>query len=148
MAIALSKEKVQAQHGLMMIYSFIAIFVTNTVVLMVANALFPQALVLGTYSISYWWAIYLSMFELTVINTFVMPLVTYYEWKKSITFTPKQWMITYFVVDFVVLYAVTRFSENLGFGVSSWYALAVFALALDMVQGIVMMQLDNLIKMK
>ena len=148
MAIALSKEKVQAQHGLMMIYSFIALFVTNVLVLMLANALFPQAIVLGTYSISYMWAIYHSMFKLTVVDVFVMPLVTYYEWKKGVTFTPQQWMITYFLVDFVVLYGVTRFSESLGLGVSSWIVLALFAFVLDMVQGIVMMQMGKLIKMK
>ena len=148
MAIALSKEKVQAEHGLMMIYSFITLFLTNATVLMLGNALFPSALVLGTYSISYWWAIYHSMFKLSVINVFVMPLVTYYEWKNKTVFTPKQWMITYFVVDFVVLYGVTRFSESLGLGVSSWFVLVIFALALDMVQGVVMMQLGKLIPMK
>jgi len=148
MAITLSKEKVQAQHGLMMIYSFIALFVTNALVLMLANALFPQAIVLGTYSITYIWAIYHSVFKLSVVNVFVMPLVTYYEWKNSTTFTPKQWMITYFFVDFLVLYGVTRFSESLGLGVSSWIVLALFALVLDMVQGLVMMQMGKLIKMK
>jgi hypothetical protein len=148
MAIALSKEKVQAQHGLMMIYSFIALFLTNALVLMFANSFFPQSLVLGTYSISYWWAIYHAMFKLSVVGTFVMPLVTYYEWKNGTIFTPGQWMITYFVVNFVVLWGVTRFSESLGFGVSSVYVLALFALVLDMAQGMVMMQMGKLIKMK
>jgi hypothetical protein len=148
MAIALSKEKVQAQHGLMMIYSFLTLFVTNILVLMLVNALFPRDVVLGTYSISYFWALNHSMFKLSVINVFTMPLVTYYEWKKGVVFTPKQWMITYFFIDFVALYAITRFSESLGLGVSSWIVLAGFAFVLDMVQGGAMMLLGKLVKMK
>jgi hypothetical protein len=147
MAIALSKIKVQAEHGLMMIYSFVALMLTNVVVVMLANYLFPQAVVLGTYSISYWWALHHSMFKLTVINVFVMPLVSYYEWKKNVTFTPKQWMITYFVVNTIALYGITRFAENLGLGVSSWVVVVLLAGALDIVQGMVMMSLGKAIKM-
>lgn len=147
MAIALSKIKVQAEHGLMMIYSFIALMLTNVVVLMLANYFFPEAVVLGTYSISYWWALHHSMFKLTVINVFVMPLVTYYEWKKGVTFTPKQWMITYFVVNTIALYGITRFAETLGLGVSSWVVVVALAAVLDIVQGMVMMSLGKAIKM-
>ncbi len=147
MAIALSKEKVQAQHGLMMFYTFLALMATNVLVLMVANALFPQHVVLGTYSISYGWALYHSMFKLTVINVFVMPFVTYYEWKKGVIFTPMQWMTTYFVVNTVALWEITRFAENLGFGVSSWLVVVLLAAGLDWIQGMVMMALGKAIKM-
>lgn len=147
MAIALSKEKVQAQHGLMMFYSFLALFATNVLVLMIANALFPSNIVLGTYSISYGWALYHSMFKLTVINVFVMPFVTYYEWKKGVIFTPMQWMTTYFVVNSVALWEITRFADNLGFGVSSLLVVILLAAAFDWIQGMVMMGLGKAIKM-
>lgn len=147
MAIALSKEKVQAQHGLMMFYSFLALFATNMFVLMIANLLFPAHVVLGTYSISYGWALYHSMFKLTVINVFVMPFVTYYEWKKGVVFTPMQWMTTYFVVNTLALWEITRFADHLGFGVSSFFVVLLLAAALDWVQGMVMMALGKTIKM-
>lgn len=147
MAIALSKEKVQAQHGLMMIYSFIALMLTNVIVLMVMNAIFPSKVVLGTYSISYWWAIYHSMFKLSVVSVFVMPLITFYEWKNKVIFTPKQWMMTYFVVNFLVIWEITRFADHLGFGVSSWSVVLGLAFVFDMVQGVVMMSIGKLIKM-
>ena len=147
MSIALSKEKVQAEHGLMMIYSFIALMITNVIVLMIVNALFPKHVVLGTYSISYWWAIYHSMFKLSVISVFVMPLVTFYEWKNKVVFTPKQWMMTYFVVNFLVIWEITRFADNLGFGVSSWGVVLGLAFVFDMIQGMVMMSIGKLIKM-
>lgn len=143
MSIALSKEKVQAQHGLMMIYTFLTLFVVNNLFLHLANMLFPAQVVLGTASISHWWAMYHSMFKLTVVCTFLMPLVTYYEWKNKTTFTPKQWMLTYFVVNFVVLWEISRLADNLGLGFSSWLVILVFAGVLDMLQGGAMMLLGE-----
>ena len=143
MAIALSKEKVQAHHGLMMIYSFITLFVVNNLVLHIANMFFPSQIVLGTASISHWWAMYHSMFKLTVICTFIMPLVSFYEWKNKLTFTSKQWMLTYLVVNFVALWCISRFADNLGLGFSSWFVILLFAGVIDMAQGMAMMALGE-----
>lgn len=147
MAIALSKEKVQAEHGMMMIYSFIALMITNVVVLMIANFAFPQHVVLGTYSISYFWALYHSMLKLTLVSVFVMPLITYYEWKKKTILSPKAWMLTYFFVNFAMIWEITRFAENLGFGVTSWGVVLILAVVFDLVQGMVMMSIGKLIKL-
>lgn len=143
MAIALSKEKVQAQHGVMMILTFVTLYVVNSLVLHLGNMLFPTQIVLGTASISHWWSMYHSMFALTVIDTFVMPLVTLYEWKNKTSFTPKQWMLTYLVVNFVALWVISRYADNLGLGFSSWIVVLLFAGALDLVQGAAMMLLGE-----
>jgi hypothetical protein len=58
MAIALSKEKVQAHQAIMVLASFVTLFVVNAVLLYLANMLFPNSIVLGTASITAWWAIY------------------------------------------------------------------------------------------
>lgn len=147
MAIALSKEKIQAKTGLTLIYSFLTLFIVNALVLMLANSLFPAQVVLGTHAISYWWAIYHTMFELTVVAVFVMPLVSYYEWKNKVTFTSKQWMLAYFIVNFIVLYEITRFAANLGLGVTSWGVVLALAAVLDLVQGMVMMKLGKMIRL-
>lgn len=147
MAIALSVKKVQAQNGLMMIYSLVALFLSNVLVLLLANSLFPSNVVLGTLSVPYWWAVHHSMFKLAVAGVFVMPLVAYYEWQKSITFTSKQWMTTYFFVNLVALWGISRFAENMGFGVSSFGVLIILALVFDFVQGMAMMGLGKYIKM-
>lgn len=143
MAIALSKEKVQAQHGVMMILTLITLFIVNNIVLHIANMIFPDHIVLGTASVSHWWAMYHSMFKLSVICTMVMPLVTMYEWKNKVVFTPKQWMGTYLVVNFVALWVISRFADNLGLGFSSWFVILLFAGVLDMVQGMAMMALGE-----
>ena len=143
MAIALSKEKVQAQHGLMIIYTFITLFIVNNLVLHVANMLFPSQIVLGTASISHWWAMCHSMLRLTLYGTLAMLLVTYYEWKSKTTFTSKQWMLTYLVVNFAALWEISRFANNLGLGFSSWFVILLFAGVLDLVQGMAMMALGE-----
>ncbi|MFZ2199789.1 MAG: hypothetical protein WAV40_03295 [Microgenomates group bacterium] len=148
MAIALSKIKVQAQTGLMLFYSFLTLMVTNVLVIFIANALFPSQVVLGSASVPFLWAIHHSMFKLSVIGTFIMSFVAYYEWKKSTTFTPKQWMITYFVVNLVGLWGITRFAENLGLGVSSFGVLIILAIAFDFAQAMSMLSLGKVVKMK
>lgn len=143
MAIALSKEKVQAQHGILSILTFVVLFVVNNIVLHLANMIAPDHVVLGTASISHYWAMYHSMFKLTVACTFLVPLITYYEWYNKTTFSPKQWMLAYLVFNFAVLWVISRFSENLGLGFSSWFVILVFAGVLDMVQGWSMMLLGE-----
>lgn len=143
MSIALSKEKVQAQHGIMVIYSFITLFIVNSLLLYIGSMLFPQAIVLGTASISTAWAIYHSMLELTLISIVVMLLVTVCEWKNKIVFTPKQWMGTYLVVNFISLWGISRFADNFGLGFSSWLVILLSAVVLDIFQGMSMMALGE-----
>jgi hypothetical protein len=143
MSIALSKEKVQAQHSIMVIYSFITLFFVNGLVLYLANMLFPNSIVLGTASIAMIWAVYYSTLNLTLISILVMLLVTIYEWKNKIVFTTKQWISTYLVVNFVALWVISRFAENIGLGFSSWFVILLFAGVLDMVQGVAMMALGE-----
>lgn len=146
MAIALSKEKIQALTGLHLIYSFLTLFAVNFVVLHLVNMLFPTHVVLGTYSISHWWAMCHSVLRLTLIGTAVIPLVSYYEWKQKTTFSSKQWMLTYFAVNFLAIWAITRFAQNLGFGVSSLWVVLLLAIVFDWAQGVSMMALGKRLK--
>lgn len=139
MSIALSKEKVQAFQGINFIFTFVIMLIVNVVVLMLANLVAPNHVVLGTYSITPWWATYHSMFKLSVAATFFMPLVTYYEWKNKTVFSPKQWLMTYFVVNLVMIWEITRFAENLGFGVSSFLVVVILAAVFNLAQGSAMM---------
>jgi len=137
--LLMSKIEIQAKTGVNLVISFLILFVVNSAIIMLGNRFFPHQVVLGTYSISYWWAIYHSMLKFTLMTTFVMPFVALYEWKKNTTFTNMQWMGTYLVVNVVGLWAITRFANNLGLGVSAWWVVLVLAVVLDWVQGMAMM---------
>lgn len=139
MSIALSKEKVQAFQGINFILTFVIMMIVNVVVLMLANLVAPNHVVLGTYSITPWWATYHSMFKLSVVTTLFMPLVTFYEWKNKTVFSPKQWLMTYFVVNLVMIWEIARFAENLGFGVSSFLVVVILAAVFNLAQGSAMM---------
>jgi hypothetical protein len=56
-------------------------------------------------------------------------------------------MLTYFAINIVALWEITRFAENLGLGVSSWVVVILLAAALDWAQGMAMMAAGKLIKM-
>lgn len=137
--LLMSKIEIQAKTGVNLIISFLILFVVNALIIILANRFFPNQVVLGTYSISYWWAIYHSMLKFTLLTTAVMPFVALYEWKKNTTFTNMQWMGLYLVVNVAGLWLVTRFANNLGFGVSAWWVVLVLAVVLDWVQGMAMM---------
>lgn len=59
-------------------------------------------------------------------------------------FSSAEWMASYFVLNFVGVWVVARFANQLGFGISSWVVALVLAVVLDVVQGAAMMQVEKL----
>ena len=141
----ISKEELQAKSGLALLYSFLVMFAASALVVYLANLLFPTSVVLGTHEISLWWAIYHSVLVLTLICTFVIPLVYYHEWKRGQMYTPKEWMLAYFVVNTLAVYGLTRYAGNLGLGIAHWWIAPLLGAALDWAQGMVMMALNKVI---
>lgn len=133
-----------SDQGLMLVVSYFTLLVVNSLVLMIANFLFPGFVVLGTRSLSTFWAILLSMGVLALINTFAIPFVHLYEEQRKKIFTTSEWMISYFALNFVGIWFVTRAANQLGMGITSWVVALVLALVFDFVQGMAMMQLEKM----
>lgn len=148
MAIALSKEMVQVQTGLTLLYSYLVLFVTTFITIWVANLLFPTHVVLGTYALSPLWSLYLVVAEISVVSVFMIPLVYYYEWQRGKQYSDKEWMTLYFISNTLLVWSIARVAEKIGFGISSWFVAVLLGLALDFVQGIGMMTLGKYNKMK
>ena len=108
--------------------------------------MFPNAIVLGNEFITKGWAIIHSMGTLALINTFAIPVIRQIEIKKGRMLTPKEWMIKYFIINFVGVWGLARFSFELGMGISSWVVALFLAVILDVFQGIAMMQLEKMRK--
>lgn len=142
-----NRTEIQAKNGMMLLFSYLTLFVVNLIVIYLASMIAPSHIVLGTYSLTPLWALCLSVSKLTLLGIFVMPLVAYYEYKNKKTLRPQDWMFLYFVVNFVSLWGVSRFSHIYGLGLSSWLVTLVIAIVLDAVQGVAMMNL-NKIKLK
>ncbi len=130
--------------GMMMVSSFVALFLANSIVVFAANTFFPTKVVLGTLAFSPLWALFHSMFVVSVISTFAMPFFKLYEIKRGKMLTDKDWMVGYFALNLVTVWGVARFSEQFGLGIASWIVAVALALVLDLVQGVIMMQLEKL----
>lgn len=143
-AIVKNIKELQAKTGLNLVATYLVMFVVSALVIWVAAALFPGAVVLGTAAHTPLWALCLASGKLALITTAVMPFVTYREWKMKRDFTPRDWMMTYFVVDVLALWIVSRYAKYLGLGLSSWMVVVLLGAALDWVQGMAMMAYGKL----
>ena len=130
--------------GMMVVISFFTLLLVNSVVLYIAQMFFPKSIVLGTHALSFWWAVGMSMGKLALIGTLAIPFVHAYEIKRRKMLSSMEWMVVYFVLNFVGLWLITRFSEQFGLGVTSWMVIAGLALVLDVVQGAAMMTVGKM----
>lgn len=113
--------------------------VLNSLVIWLANRLFPSQVVLGTAHFTLGWAVFHSMIMLSLIGTLVVPL---FEWKQAMmgrSLTNKDWMVGYLAVNFIGIWVISRFSEQFGLGISAWWVGLLLAAAFDFVQGMGMM---------
>lgn len=124
-------------------YSYPILFATTALVMYLANILYPQCVVLGTQSISYGWSFIHIAGTLAMLDVLVVPLVREYENKIGKMITDKDWMVAYFVVNFIGLYLMSKFANNLGMGLKAWYSAALMSLVLTPIQGVAMMLLDK-----
>lgn len=143
----MAKNKSQVVHqnkGMILVVTYLVLFGVNTGILYLAHRFFPESIVLGTHALSPVWALVHSMGALALIDTFAIPFL--YEWEKmrGSLLASHEWMIAYLVLNFGGLWLISRFSEQFGLGVSSWYVVLALAIVLDVVQGIVMMQLEKM----
>lgn len=134
--------------GTTLVMSTAVVFVVNVIVLFIAHMIAPHAYVLGTHSLNMWWAIKLSMGELALLCGVIMPFVGIIEKNRQRIFSPIEWSTLYLIVDVIGLWAISRFSEQFGLGVSSWMAILPLAIALDIFQGMSMMAFGKMLENK
>jgi hypothetical protein len=137
------KPKTGIEPGMVPVVSFGVLFLVNALVIALANAFFPTQVVVGTNAISPLWSVIHSMVLLTLLDVFAIPFLHRYERNRKKELTPKDWMIAYLVLNFVGIWIITRFSDQIGLGISGWWVALLLALVLDALQGFVMMQLDT-----
>ena len=129
--------------GLIMVKCFIILFFCNSLIIYLASLIFPQAVVLGTANITVGWALIHCGISLALINTFALPFFGDFTHSGEKTLTPKQWLAAYFVVDFVGLWVISRFAEQLGMGLSSWFVALILAIILAFAQGAALYQVEK-----
>jgi hypothetical protein len=129
--------------GIVLVITYFSLFIVNSLVLILANDLFPDWIVLGTASISYLFSIIHSMGMLALLGAFALPLVREYESSSGKMLKKSEWMLVYLVLNFTGVWLISRFADQIGMGVSSWTVVLGLAIVFDLVQGGVMMQLEK-----
>lgn len=129
--------------GIMVFFSFLALMIVNTLVIVLANMFFPENVVLGTMSLTANWAAFLSMAALSLIGAFAIPFFHHWEAVRGKLLSTKEWIIYYFLLNVAGVWLISRAAEQFGLGVSSWYVVVALAIAFDVVQGLVMTALEK-----
>lgn len=141
--MAKQSATVPQNPGMVMLSTYISIFLTTALVVAIANRWFPENVVLGTMSITRLWAILLSAGVVALINTFTMPFVTQWEIQRGKLATAPEMFSIYLAINFIAVWLITRVAEVFGMGVTSWLVVLLLAIALDLVQGMTMMWLES-----
>jgi hypothetical protein len=110
-------------------------FALNAIVFIVANLLFPKSVVFGTECIPSGWGIFHIVSLLALVGILFVPVFEYVREQKQKELSMQDWMIGYFVINFLAVWILSRFAEQLGFGISAWWVAAVLAVILDFAQG-------------
>lgn len=118
--------------------AFVSFLVANTLVILLANLLFPGAIVLGHHALSPLMGAIYAMTVVALIAVGVMPVVEYLANQQGTRLTNLHWLILYWVVNTGAIWLVGRMAEVVAFGISSWLVAALLGLVLDLVQGSLM----------
>jgi len=121
-----------------MAVQYFVFWIINSVTIVVANVIFPTLIVLGTANISFWWAVLHSMGKLALIRILAVPAIEYFQEKQGRAANRSSWKFELLAVNFVGLWVVSRFPEQFGLGLSSWWVALMLAVILNATQGWVM----------
>lgn len=138
------KNPITADPTAKLSMTFIAMFVVNMVVIYIANLLFPNNVVLGNMNLDVFWALVISSAAIALLTVLVMPLLRMYERSKKRDMTPGEMMGVYLIINFVILWLISRAAEVFGLGLSSWLVVLLLAVVLDLVQGFAAMSIDKM----
>lgn len=130
--------------GTILTPSYFLLFASSSAVILLANMLFPNNVVVGTMSLSTGWAVAVSMGALSVFLTLAIPFASVLEKWKGRELSPRDWLFDYFLLNTILIWLLSRASDVFGLGISSWYVAAGLGMGLSLAQGLVMMLLEKL----
>lgn len=135
------------ETGIELSVSFVILFLTNILGIYFANLYYPKMIVLGTFGLTSFEALFLSAGTLAVINTLLIPLFHIYENSRKKILSSMEWMIGYALMNAGALWLISRIPTVFGLGILSWIQLGILALVLDLIQGVGMMGVEKVKKL-
>lgn len=123
--------------------TFLSLWIVNGIIILLANRIFPHQVVLGTAHISLIWSLIHVPSSLALIQVLTLPLFHLWAQKKRLALTAKHWSTIYFVINFVSLWGIGRFADQLGMGLASWRVALVLAFFVNLAQNRLMIRLEK-----
>lgn len=126
--------------------ALVSFILGSTLVALLANLFFPKLVVLGHHMLSPVMGALYAMTVVSMIAVGVMPVVEYIANQKNVNLTSTHWLLLYWFVNAGALWLVGRFAAIVGMGIDSWIVAVILGLALDLVQGALMIHVVSKVK--
>lgn len=139
-----TKSSLFTNPGKFMALTFVILLAVNALIIHLANAWYPESIVLGTATLTRFWAVVLSSAVISLVATFTMPFVQDFEKTIKRPWAPHEMMAIYLAVNFVTVWLLTRVSQTFGLGVTSWMVVLWLSVAMDVLQGAVMVSVEKM----
>jgi hypothetical protein len=139
-----SEAKTTPFNWLVIMYA--VLLVVHLIVFAVLGFVFPNVMVFGTHQVSVLAGLLMSSIVFTFLTIGAIPVIEAVQSTLKIKLSNMQWMVAYYVLDFVSLWVLARFAEQLGMGISSWKAIAFIAILFDCAQGLAITSLMKRMK--
>lgn len=118
-------------------------FVAQSILLAIVSVALPGQIVLGTNTISPLSAVFNSMLTLTLFAVGAIPLLEIIQDTRKVILSKTQWMLFYFAVNAAGLWVISRFAEQIGLGLASWFVAAFLGALMTLLQGFFAMRLGS-----
>lgn len=126
--------------------AWVSFTIGGVLVALLSNLFFPKAVILGNHLLSPFVGAVYAMAMVALIAVGVMPVVEYLIKENKWKFSSTHWLLLYWVVNAGSMWLVGRFAEIVGLGISSWMVAVLVGLALNLVQGGLMMHVVSKVK--
>lgn len=111
--------------------NFVSLWVANAIVILVANLISKDNVVLGTKTMPYVAALLVTTFLLTAIIFLIKPAL---DWLKLKIEGDINWILIYLVTAIVAVWVLARLAMLTGFGISSYYIAIILGIIINIVQ--------------
>lgn len=119
--------------------ALVVFLLVNTLITLIANVMFPSALVLGNHLLSS--PLIAAAYSMGVVSLLVvgaMPVIESLAERAKIRLNDGHWAVLAWALNIASVRIVAQFAELLGMGISSWKVAVTLGLALSLAQGLMM----------
>lgn len=141
------KNKVSAINFSQLSLAWLVFTLGSVVTVLFSNLFFPRFIELGNDITSPLLGAVFSMLVVSLIAVGMMPIIENFAQQNKIELTSTKWLIIYWIIDATAIWIMGRLAAVVGLGISSWLVAVMLGLAINLIQGGLMMHVVGKIKL-